>query len=360
MTLETTKLAIVPPTDPRVVAYAEREPAARKLIDGFRDETGHPISPSVLISRSGRRISLDAVNAFRTAIAMSCVLRSRAAIVAGAAHTQPSWSDHFDTHPTEVTRQGRLTTYSPAVVGLRSPTAPFLAMPLPYVDHAVTSLFFDTYLYRCLGNEWKRLYGGRQREGATDPRAVFRALELAYLAAATPAKLGGVHNEWGISVALWVSGIEVLASAASEPHWGSTRTVHALLGEFKWSPSGRGPWDALDRLSYSVRLKKIDVRANAVQHAYQLMYKARSAYLHGDRLIPSLLRPWRRRGAPTLQAFAPVVFRSALAAYLQREYSLKREPDDVEGAVDYFNSLIYREAIGATYGLRPRNRTNAE
>lgn len=361
MTLGTTVLAIVAPADPRVVECMDREPAARKLVTGFHDETGHAIAPSVVIVRAGRRLTQDAVNAFRTAIAMSCVLRARAAYVADKAHAEPSWSDHFDPHPTQVNRAGRLATYSPALVGWHSLTAPFVGSPSPFVSHDVGSLFFDTYLYRSLSAEWKRVYGRGRRIGGTDPtaprtdpRAVFRALEIAYLAAATPSKLAGTQHEWGISVALWVSAIEVLAFVASKPPYASRGTAHDLLGEYPWSPSERGPWSVLDTPRFTMHWKRKEqpVKGNAVQHACDLMYEARNAYLHGNRVDGSLLRPWRRRKGPALPAVAPIVFRTALVAYLQRQYPLDTAPDDPDNVTDYFNGLTYCEAMARAVGLK--------
>lgn len=353
MTLATRSLAIVPPTDRRVTACMERVPAARKLVEGFQDETGRAISPCVLITRSGARLSGNAINAFRTAVAMSCVLRARAAFVANAAHTEPSWSDHFDLHPTQVNRQGRLTTYSPALVSFHSPAAPFVGSPSPYVSHNLASLYIGTYLYRVLALEWKRLYGSRRGAGGTDPRVVFRALEVAYLAAATPGKLGGSANEWGVSVALWVSAIEILAYAAAGAQRASHGTVHASLATFKWSPSGKGLWSALDSRRYVVQLEKnLRVRSTAVQHAYERMYAARNTYLHGDPVTRSLLRPWGAR-VPSLPAVAPVVFRTALAAYLQRAYPYSA-PDDPDRVMDYFNSDTYRQAVATVYDVRKR------
>lgn len=108
------------------------------------------------------------------------------------------------------------------------------------------------------------------------------------------------HGRGVDSVALWVSAIEILAYAAGGAQRASHSNVHALLASFKWSPSGKGPWSALDSRRYVVHLKKnVLVRSTAAQHAYERMYAARNAYFRGDPVTGSLLRPWGRKCRPS-------------------------------------------------------------
>lgn len=102
------------------------------------------------------------------------------------------------------------------------------------------------------------------------------------------------------------------------------------------------------------------VGANAVQHACDLMYVARNAYLHGARVEDSLLRPWSRRDAPALPAVAAVVFRTALAAYLQRQYPVETEPNSPSRVTVHFNGITYREAMAAPYALHARTEATLE
>jgi hypothetical protein len=183
---------------------------------------------------------------------------------------------------------------------------------------------------------------------------VFRALEIAYLAASSPSKLAGAHNEWGISVALWVSAIEVLTFAATNPPHASRGNAHALLGEYRWSAHEHGQWRNLDRARFTMswRRDKKPVRGNTVQHVCELMYDARNAYLHGNRVDGTLLRPWRRRRGPALPAIAPVVFRTALVAYLQRQYPVDPEMNCADYLIDHFSAQTYCEAMARVGGHR--------
>jgi hypothetical protein len=91
ITLGSQHLSITSGDDTRVTAAASRYPAIDALLGSFRSLSGTPFRPACLLVRNdapdrmGRR--LDAVLGFRNAIALSAVLRARAAAINEASFT---------------------------------------------------------------------------------------------------------------------------------------------------------------------------------------------------------------------------------------------------------------------------------
>lgn len=340
VTLGNEWIAIAPQHDPRVQAAASN-PIVKQLLDGFRDERGKQLRPAVLIAAKNAPLQdkRETIVAFRNAVALSIVLRNRAAWIAYGNHGDPNWSDYCDLHPTVPGVHG-LVSLSPALTSLHSPTTPFVAEPSPYVSHSVTQLRKDSFLYRRLGTEWRRTYRTPPKVGQYR-RALFRSLELAYLAAATPTKNGASVHEWGTQMALWVSAMEVLAWA--DHRRSSASAVLDLLGEVTWSDH-----EGVGARRYTWRWYRHRVvqrrRVNAVQKAYTLLYKARNDFMHGNHIRSTSLRPFgASTDVPSLPAIAPIIYRTALKAYLQRTSS--RAASQAESFIEMYEDGEYAAAL---------------
>lgn len=188
--LGTAPVAIVHPADPRAVAAAARALGVRQLVVGFRDVDGDPVTPALLLVRDAlpSGVTREALVAFRNALALATILRSRTAVAAGNGSLGPRWSDTFDLYPAQVSRDGHLQVDSPAVRDLRALGAdehrPLHAATAPYLHVAQQPLLVDGFLHRALGAAWRVRFQRRRPTRDWAHRALFRSLELAFRAAA--------------------------------------------------------------------------------------------------------------------------------------------------------------------------------
>jgi hypothetical protein len=359
--LASDSLAIVPSHDPRVRTAAALDPKVARLLDVFVDVTGKKLHPAVLIAREHSPFTWeqDAIVAFRNCVAISVVLRYRAHWLRDKGSMDVGWSDYFDFHPLRVGTHG-LVSDSPALTAIVTATGKYQAMPSPFVSATTpTSLWRDGFLYHTLSLEWRRFYE-KPVDRTTYGRGLFRSLEIAYVASAAPNKHGGSVYEWGVQVALWVSAIEVLVSAL---HGGANERLSVeLLGEYDWSQFRPSLRDA----NHAVKLgrKRTVLNVNVVQHACHVLYAVRNKFLHGNEVGENELFPWGVMLGPNGQppasiiAVAPVVYRTALHAFLSRNYKPRvDEPQGDSTDVDpvllasVMNEYVYAEALQSAYRI---------
>ena len=350
-------LELAPPTDSRVQEAIVANPNIRRLIDSFVDSTGKQLSPTLLITRvrEGHQWDLEALVAFRNAIAMSVVLRNRASWLTSG-DMEIGYSDYFDFHPLRLNLQG-LVSASPAQTEIISRTAKYLAMPSPYA--ATTSarrLWLDGFVYTALSVEWRQYYEEHKSKSLYG-RALFRSLEIAYVASSAPNKHGGSIYEWGVQIALWVSALECLISGLGVRS--SKATVLDLLGEYEWNEYR----PSLGTRSRTIRMGESERRVNLVEDACHLLYLARNRFLHGNEVGLDALFPWgnepREDGEPaaSLIAIAPIVYRTALHAYLSHHHKPQFDDTDWTAAIDplllmsVMGEQAYGEALQQAYRI---------
>lgn len=348
LTLGSESLAIVPPHDSRVVRAAHESPAVDRLIGAFVDVTGRPLRPSALISLLDSPVvpELDAVVAFRNCVAMSVVLRNRAAWVEDKGTMDVGWSDYFDFHPLQLAKGGRLIAESPALRSIISSTAKYVATPSPLVSATTPlRLWRDGYLYITLGREWRRFY--EKPIDRTDyGRALFRSLELAYVASSAPYKHGGSLFEWGVQIGLWVTAIEVLVSVLRGG--ANEESVLDLLGQYDWGEYMPELAEPTREVTLG-RGSKNKRSVNLIQHACHLLYRARNKFMHGNEVDDRDVYPWGQQPGPfgepatSIVALAPVIYRTALHAYLWMRHPL--DYDTILGA-DSDEALIRASVLG--------------
>lgn len=349
VTLNSDHLAIVPPSDARVLAIRAAVPAAETLLSGFSDSYGHAIRPSVLICRRDFPELVDRqtepIIAFRNAAALSVVLRARAAVASGNGAMGPVWTDVFDLHPTTVNRAGQLYTDSPATLDMRGQGLSFHATQSPFVAASVPRLLVDSGIYSELGARWRHRYVDRVLDDERE-RSLFRSLEVSYRASSLGrVSLPSIHDV-GVQIALWVSAIEILVWPTA--HRANVGLALDLLGSYRWHTR------ALDDALYDVRWTKNRPtrKGNAVQHAYALLNKVRNDFLHGEPVSDQALRPAL---APRTRLIwlAAIVYRTALAAFLGvTPWSAGRD-DSESGQVIANNSTHATFAFGlaAQFGV---------
>ena len=341
--LRTGVFTITSAADPRVEAIRSTVPEVDQIVSSFYRETGAKYVPAVLIARSDApdRIlrSEEATVAFRNSVALSVVLRGRAAVARGRGGQAPTWSDTFDFHPAQISAAGRFVLLSPALQALMSTEKPCCFTRSPSLPPEGRHLWPDEYLYRTLGLEWERRYG-RGHLRAQYGRSLFRSLEVAYSACAVGAKNQGSIHDYGLQVALWVSAIEILT-------W--PRNKHANL-EYVLDFLRSAPLhENLRKRRFRAKLRKRGgpIRMNALERAYTYLYKARNEFLHGNPVSPSILFTRSKERQVPIPRVAAVVYRMALAAYLNARHpvgirsmeELKARPGEVGLRYTYETAL---------------------
>jgi hypothetical protein len=388
VTIDSESAAIVSMYDSRVQKAVAEDANVGRLLEAFVDTNRKKLHPSVLIVREGSAFTREqeGIVAFRNSVALSVILKSRAAWARGRDHVAVGWSDYFDFHPLQVGTHG-LISESPAQLAILTEKAVHQAMPSPYVSATtVRTLYTDQFLRNTLGSEWRKYYE-QPTERTKYGRALFRSLEIAYIACGSPIKNGGSMYEWGVQLALWVSALEVLVSAL----YGRANQWLALdlLGEYEWGayqPSlrnldrtltfgaanhNKGLRSTLLRTTRRLVARMFGFRikdeptfraVNVVQHACHLLYIARHKFLHGDKVTDKILWPWGRDERPdgeepsSIVAAAPLVYRIALRAFLARKYKpdydrLADNEDDNLARSSVFAEYDYAEALKAIYNL---------
>ena len=317
-------IAIVPATDPRVMAIRKWSSAADRFLSSFVDGYGTTISPALLIVRNDYNSELQkdvtAVISFRNAVAICSILAVRAHWP-DAPWRGPAWSEAFDYHSVELTVDGsHLNLFSPAQTSYHvRPEGLRLSAD---VRVPRTSLrLIDDYLARRLGRLWNHLY--RQKIDKRKIRKVFRSLEAAYQALRMPARHYSSLTEVGLTSVSWATAIEVLASPQDRNVnvWdcielidGASESVGSALKQKRyWALRGGGKKRHRQHMTLAARI-------------FLYLHHARSKFVHGDKISKKLLLPFGEE-VPIL-SLASSVYRVALGSYLDRNWPYPPSWDD--------------------------------
>ena len=344
LTLGLEGIAIVPASDPRISKITEWSTAAKRFLDSFHDGNGKPIAPAVLIVRRDWLPDMgqdaEPVIAFRNAAAVASILRNRA-------RWRPppyglpgvSWSETFDYHPVRLRRDGStFDQWTPALIqfgfqleGLS--LTPDLRVPLE------GRIDTDEHLMDRLGRLWHLRY--RRGSARRNAGKVFRSLEAAYEALSMRFKSFSSLTEIGLDTVHWTTAIDVLASP---PHRDVTKwDCVRLIGE--WA---RFYEKELQAKRYWVRRNRARESMTLAPRIFLHLYRARSKFVHGDKVSSNLLQPFGDK-APPLTSLASTVYRTALMAFLDRHWPRKLSLTDPHfggfaARMDYANHLL--RAIG--------------
>lgn len=339
-------LRIFPGEHEVVKALRASSPVVEQILSSFRNEYGKPYYPAVLLFRSAAseqlKRDLEAFVAFRNAIAMSVILRGRAGVVVDRSN-EVTWSDTFDFHPVQIGGRGRMILQSPALLSLVSSSQVLQLTHSAYVQIEGRRLWPDHYLLRALGKAWKRRFTPNPKRDPFGQR-LFRSLEVAYQACAVGAKNQGSLHEYGIQIALWVSACEILAWA--DRRRADLTAVLNLLARYPGMP-------ATTRKRFRIKHRGQRIALSAPQKAYAYLYDARNAFLHGNRVtIDTMVKPSRAEESIGLPRVAAIVYRSALAAYLDKRYHIELAGlrNWTATAMEMFDNHRYEEGFAAMFG----------
>lgn len=346
-------IAIAPNTDPRMAALRRANPAVDQILSAFRDQHGKRYEPAVLIistrAPESVRLSLEAIVAFRNIVAMSIILRGRAALARGHEASTVTWSDSFDFHPAQVGRSGHVVIQSPALMRIVSRNARITLTHSPSISLEGRRLWADRYLLWAGGKAWRRRFSRPILREAFGDR-LFRSLDVAYQACGIGSKNEASLNEYGTQLALWVSACEILA-------WPTDRHAHldSVLAMLARYPAR----EATHKLRFRAKVRGKPMRLSAVQRAYTYLYKARNHFLHGNPVSSNMMFTLNRRERIALPRIAAIVYRAALVTYLDTRYKkelislrdLKKRPMEI------FDDHNYEEAFANIFGYSLRQRS---
>jgi hypothetical protein len=348
LTLGSRDAAIVPPEDQRVLAICAGSRAAKAMIHGCRGVTGQASRASVLIVRSAAELSMEALIDFRNAIAFTHLLKARCHVVQSGNGSALCWSDIWDCHPAMVTTTDRLIVQTAALKEIFAENAKFAAMCSPLTGVSRDRLFADDYLAWALGRAWRQGCKRHRRRDSLFGR-LLRSLEVAYHAAAVPAKHGGSVYEFGMQAALWISALEILAWRDREDKDVKMSDVLRLLGTNSRTLTG------VDASRRRMRIGRRVISVAPIEQACILMYRARNAFLHGNWVTWRALTHTTRMGKVNLHQLAGVVYRAALRSYLQPRFSLNLDagPWSAKHSFEFMALMDYEEALLTALGRRP-------
>lgn len=342
LTLGLDGIAIVPTSDPRVVEITNRSEAARRFLSSFHDGNGRPIAPAALVVRrdwlADMKRNAEPVIAFRNAVAAASILWNRAC---WRRHgwLGVSWSEAFDYHPARLRRDGSaFDSWTPAMDQIGFQLDGLSLTPdlrLPRDDR----LDVDGRLADHLGRVWHLRYRrGRDKRKAA---RVFRSLETAYEALSLRFKSFASLTEAGLDTVHWTTAIEVLASPPNRNvrKW----DCHRLVAQWE------GYRQELRAKRYWVKRGGRQERMTLAPRIFLHLYRARSKFVHGDKVSGKLLMPFGY-SAPPLNSLASTIYRTALVVYLERHWPRKLDFTDPH-YID-FAGMQYEEHL--VKAIRPR------
>lgn len=306
--IEASHAALVPCNDERLRSSAQNKPALTAFLCAFRNEFGNQILPAIAMVREDARKGVKTVAAcggFRDAVCVSAVVKGHALTMTSKGPRGILYSDAFDVYPWFLTpdMDGRVVASTPGLTGLhhveefRPQAAP--AIPNRFMD----SGHLDWPLLNALTARWERCFTvGEERP---EDRRLFRALEMARAASKMPGGRDASEHDAGRAVALWVSGLEILA------HDGIRSDLERVLSVLSRVECLRPAMRAQDR---KVRVGKKLIETNLAGEIYEHLYKVRNDFLHGNRVDRETVK--LARCQRSVLSFAAPLFRLALTAYL--------------------------------------------
>jgi hypothetical protein len=269
------------------------------------------------------------------------VLRGRASALLDRGGLTPTWSDTFDFHPAKVGGRGHMILQSPGLSSLVSSTAALHLTHSPYVSTEGRRLWFDHYLLQALGRAWRSRYTTKRRSDTFAQRA-FRSIEVAYQALAVGAKNEASLHEYGTQIALWVSACEILAWADKKR--ADLPAVLDLLGRYP----GRRP---TMRKRFRATYRRQSSALNAPQRAYTYLYSARNSFLHGNRVTANAMFTRVGKNRMPLPRVAAVVYRTALASYLNKRYPIEISLRELRSrTIEMFDHRVFEEGFAKIFG----------
>lgn len=309
-------ISIVPFNSSRLQNILKYDKCLSTFIGNFFDHRQSRIKPSALIYNKqlmNEQHLTEAASSFRNILAISVLPLECTAISYGRYPNSPTyrWSDSFDFYPVTY-NEGRFFTNEP---GYRSFSSKGLVniyghtTPHVYRPHSINKILIDEEIYHTLSDCWR--FHFIELMSTPNLISLFRSLELANHALASPRRNNHSLYDLGVAVTLWVSAIETLVYPLFNE--AKRKYVSQLLGSYIWSD------DRLNNKTWSYDTYS----QNLIQRAYYYLFDLRNLFSHGDPVHLNMFRPYGRINLNLID-FAPILYRTVLYAYLKSSFELAK------------------------------------
>lgn len=324
--------------DTRVRHLADSYANFREFMGKFTTEFGQPIDPSILICRDDTPITyrgVDAIAAFRDSIAMCVIPQSWAKLLRFGNSMGVRYSDCFAVYPWMLDKNfDNLITRTLEMLGIHQ-VSELKPQSQPALSHILLdSMPLDEPLLGGLLERWERTF--KTPNPIDDDIKLFRSLNMANAAGLMPAGADATMLDIGRSVALWSSAFEILAPAKREAYL----EVYTLLNRnvFHYTPCKDAKYKAYG-------FTKDNTLRNLPCWIFGAINHARNDYLHGNPLDGGrlIVSPAKR----PLHFYAPLLYRLALAAFIDLKYTASPQRD---GETEYEAYLRNHRVFGRYQG----------
>jgi hypothetical protein len=334
--IETEGLALVPVRDERIQKLAKDHPNFAAYLNSFRTEFDDPVYSSVILWRDDTNESyrsVEAISGFRDAVAMATIPYAWAHVLRYENNFNIRYSNSFAFYPWMIdARYEGVIMQSMAQLGyhevkaLKPQTSPGIARM------QLTARMVDEPLLNAILARWKPRFESDTPEWGDT--ALYRALNMAFSAASLPGNVEVTIHDIGKAISLWVSAFEILAHTGDSSGYVQ---VYGLLEKIGWNLTACN-----EPIYEALGIKPSQGKRSLPIWLYGELHRARNDFLHGNRIdaMRLIVAPAKR----PLHTYAPLLFRMALAAFL--DLKMDRRPPPREGETDYEAYLAYRHQFG--------------
>jgi hypothetical protein len=281
--VEAGNTAVVPFADARYQELIAAQPQVRRFLESFRTAFGHRLQPAIVIrDRAAERIQAEDLAAFRNMIALAAVIKARTdRSVHRFGGQGPVYAGLFELYPVNLAVDAEtVMVQTAAEFGMDDDLEHFQGQPDPvYIYPQNVAPELDKVLLSSLVALWLSHPAGED-EGRFR-RRIYRSLETAYHALASPFLNLGSQYDHALSLSLWVSAFEILVARAGNV---SASDVERLIGRVRWSHPALHS-DVVE----SLRGPRPGRPVSRPVQVYERLYKVRNESLHGGVISADLV-----------------------------------------------------------------------
>ena len=291
--IEARHAAFAPTKDSRVRDLIIEHPVFSQFLECFMDEFNEKRCTTVLLlntNATGRFNSSDAMASIRDILSASVVLRARARHMQQGPRPGIRYSSAFDFYPWMVSKDyDGVTSLTPELGGYHV-IDDFRGQTFPGIPHYVLSFgLIDKPLYCALLERWVGAYTGESPRW--EDTKIMRSLNMAFHASQAPGGQESTIFDFGRTIALWVSALEILSHPGNKRKVNQNK-VEKILENCQW----------------------IDSSCQSFSHDIcGRLYQQRHDFLHGN---PIEINPLAQSDTLDLFRIAAPLYRMALAVFL--------------------------------------------
>ena len=308
-------LSIVPYKDDRITEILSAGLASSILLKGFKTQYGNNVNTCALIRRVDHPKSLnnyDYILSFRNIFAICSLVRAWIGFSTNNTMSSPAYSDYFNFYPMEPSADDESFITATGALASYGMPKEFNGQTSPYIGNSLFPPLPDKDLVKPLLQRWENMIN--EETNIKSNRNLFRSMEIAYMAMSVPGTQRPTILEYGARIALWISAFEVLFHPK-----GKNKVSFSIVA----SALGKYPLDAsrLKRKSFKLRREiNSKKKGNLCQALLDKLYDSRNDFLHGNPFGENQIIAKVRNNKTSLIAVAPLLYRIALAVFLNLVY----------------------------------------